>query len=488
MAGDPTSAQTPIPIHVGLQAPSPEPRAHFGLRNRPPRVMPYDDVAFDWAQHGLEPRWLGTETSDCASALDPRNYHNSGAEEQDRFLAGTRTRGETALVIATMGDGDYTEARMLGATADASISIPDFDTHISGAHLPSGATVTLATGLTGADRDLGLRIQTNNTGRHWWRIQMSGAVWTPGGGGPSTVHQPNGELHPILVDGLGQPVVAVWTPEHRDERWYIVPHGCEYHTILDWLVTRALPEYVPGALRRARSSVALDPTLQTPAEAAAQAALRDLQANYETQRAALQQQLDDATAAASGIREGLLFGTGTVLEDAVQAVIEAAGLTVVRVDALLAATASADLLVMHDNERRLVEVKSAAGNVGENLVSQLENHLRTWPQLQPSSPVGGGILIVNHQHRLDPSERASRAYERPEFVQALTVPVITTPQLFEWWRNSEWDAVTRALFPDHNPLSSASGTRARSAPPGTTSIGDPSPRSRRRRFRRQNQG
>lgn len=419
--------------------------------------MPYDDVAFDWARHGIEPSWLGMETSDCAAALDPRNYHNSGAEERDRFLAGTRTKGETALIIATMGDTEANQPRMLGVTADASISIPDLDTSISGAHLPSGATVTLASGLTGADRDLGLRLRTTNTAGHWWGIEMSGAVWTSGSGGPPTVYEPNGQLHSILVDGLGQPVVAIWTPQDRDERWYIVPHGCDYHSILDWLITRALPEYVPGALRRARSSLVLDPSLQTPAEAAAQAALNDLQANYAAQRAALQQRLVDATAAASAIREGLLFGTGTVLEDAVQAVLEAAGLTVARVDALFAATASADLLVTHNDERRLVEVKSAAGNASENLVSQLENHLRTWPQLQPDRPVSGGILIVNHQHHLDPSERASAAYERPEFVQALTIPVITTPQLFEWWRNSDWDAITDALLLNPHPTSSAPG-------------------------------
>lgn len=488
MAGRPASAQKPIPIHVGLQAPSTTPKAHFGLRNRPPRVMPYDDVAFDWARHGLEPRWLGMETSDCAAALDPRNYHNSGAEERDRFLAGTRTRGETALVIATMGDTDDIHPRMLGATADASISIPDLDTSISGAHLPSGATTTLAGGLAGADRDLGLRLQATNTGGHWWGIQMSGAVWTSGSGGPSTVYEPNGQLHPILIDGLGQPVVAVWTPQDRDERWYIVPHGCDYHSILDWLVTRALPEYVPGALRRARSSLVLDPSLQTPGEVAGHAALYDLHANYETQRATLQQQLDDATAAASAIREGLLFGTGIVLEDAVQAVLEAASLTVVRVDTLLAATASADLLVTHHGEGRLVEVKSAAGNAAESLVSQLENHLRTWPQLQPGSPVSGGILIVNHQHRLAPSERASRAYERPEFVQALTVAVITTPQLFAWWRNSDWDAITGALFPNHDPTSSDPGIPPTPTRAETTSTGAPPAQHRRIRFRRKPQG
>jgi hypothetical protein len=38
--------------------------------------------------------------------------------------------------------------------------------------------------------------------------------------------------------------------------------------------------------------------------------------------------------------------------------------------------------------------------------------------------VGGGVLIVNHQHTRDPAERAAAVYSRPEFVDALTLPVL----------------------------------------------------------------
>ena len=423
--------------------------------------MPYGDVDFDWSRHGLQPRWLGMETSDCAAALDPINYYNGGAEEQKRFFAGARARGETALVICTMGDAADTQPRRLGATADATIWIPDEDTAISGARLPSGAAVTLAENVTGIDRDLGLRLKNGNSEGVWWAIARTGAVWESGSGGPATVFQPSGRLDSILVDGLQQPVVAVWTPDDRDERWYIIPHGCDYHSILDWLLTRALAEHVPGALRRARSPLALDQTLQTPAEATARAAIEALEAGYATQRASLDLQLEHAIAEAGPIREGLLFGASAVLENAVQAVLEAAGLRATRIDDLLSGTASADLLVSSDGENVLVEIKSSAGNAGEELVARLENHLRTWPQLQPASSVVGGVLVVNHQTRLDPAERSSAAYERPEFVESLPFPVITTRQLFDWWRNSDWSAITHAFFPasanrDSRPINSAS--------------------------------
>jgi hypothetical protein len=54
----------------------------------------------DWEQHGLEPRWLGKETADCAAAFDPRT---PSSDELSRFLAGAASRGETALVLTVLG-------------------------------------------------------------------------------------------------------------------------------------------------------------------------------------------------------------------------------------------------------------------------------------------------------------------------------------------------------------------------------------------------
>jgi len=51
-----------------------------------------------------------------------------------------------------------------------------------------------------------------------------------------------GELHPILIDALGDPVVAAWTPPSGDRRWYDIPDATDWNNVLDWLVHRALPE------------------------------------------------------------------------------------------------------------------------------------------------------------------------------------------------------------------------------------------------------
>ena len=68
----------------------------------------------------------------------------------------------------------------------------------------------------------------------------------------------------------------------------------------------------------------------------------------------------------------------------------------------LGGTRSADLLVTAGGPLwRLVEVKSASGAAPEQLVSYLQRHLTTWPQLRPE-PVTCGVLIVNHQHTEQP--------------------------------------------------------------------------------------
>lgn len=78
------------------------------------------------------------------------------------------------------------------------------------------------------------------------------------------------------------------------------------------------------------------------------------------------------------------------------------------------------------SDRRLVEVKSAGGNAAEKLVAALDRHLQTWPAIRPSEPVSGGVLVVNHQHKLDPAERSSEVFSRPEFVATLTVTVLSS--------------------------------------------------------------
>lgn len=82
----------------------------------------------------------------------------------------------------------------------------------------------------------------------------------------------------------------------------------------------------------------------------------------------------------------------------------------------------------------------------EHLVGHLQRHLDTWPQLRPNEPVAGGVLIVNHQHKQPPSERSAAVYSRPEFVKALSVQVVSTLELFNWWRARDWNAIRRAVL------------------------------------------
>jgi hypothetical protein len=386
------------------------------------------------------------ESSDCAAAVGPGIFHNGGAEELDRFLAGAKARHEIALVLATIGDEDDDALRNVFGGADASVHLPGLVGSISGRRLPSGARASLARDVAGADRDLGLRLLNRKPDAPWWALSLSGLVEYSGAGGPPTRREPGGRLEPILVDGMGDPVVAAWSSAPGDQRWYVIPDATEWRGILDWMVQQALQTYVPDALRRARSPHAHDPALQTPSEAAARSALDDLDAAYRQERQRLEGELERTSVGADKVRYGLLYGTGGELVEAVASVLGDAGFATVDLDADLGETSSADLLATHGTERRLVEVKSVSGRASEALVGYIERHLETWPHLQPSEAVTGGVLVVNHQHRLQPHEREPDVYSRPEFVAALTVPVLATRQLFDWWRDSDWTAIRDAVL------------------------------------------
>jgi hypothetical protein len=422
------------------------------------------------------------ESSDCAAALEPSAFHNRGASELGRFLAGASARSETALIVATIGNPDDDSPRHPLTTADYSITLPGVRGAITGTRLPlGGLRPSLATELSRADRDLGLRLLNRPADAPWWSLKLSGFVGERSGG-PSVRYEPGGKLEPILEDGLGDPVVAAWVPAEDDQRWYVVPDATDWNGILDWLIRQALPTYVPNALRRARSPHFVDLDLQTHAEATARDALRELDARYAEDKMRLEDELRRASAEAEPIRYGLLYGTGAELVDATASALGAAGLATVNLDDLLGSTASADLLVTYEHERRLVELKSASGRAPESLVGDLNRHLETWPELRPGEPVGGGVLVVNHQHKLEPHERMALVYSRREFVDALTVPVLGTRELFEWWRASDWASIRQALFGEANEPSQGSPppptARPSAAEPTTTRRW---PRLRRRR-------
>jgi len=211
---------------------------------------------------------------------------------------------------------------------------------------------------------------------------------------------------------------------------------------------QALPEYVPGAMRRARRHLAMDANLMTRRERVARDALTGLEDEYAARRADLARELAEAEQEASGVREGLLYGTGAPLVDAVRSVLEWAGVTVVDLDDHLGGTTNADLLCRLDGRSRLVEVKSASGNAPERAYEDLIRHLREWPDLPGSTPVDGGVLVINHQLRSIPHQRSPRPYGRPEFLASQTEPVVTTLDLFAAWREEDGVAVRSLLFGD----------------------------------------
>ena len=442
-----------VPVHIGQPQPGTAQERTF-LQTKAPTGGPYDQQrslrvpgGLDWQKHGLEPRWLGMETSDCAAALQPSIFRGRGADELDRFLAGARRRRELALVVAVIGDARDDRPRGVLSRPDSSVNLSSTFTSVSGQRLPAGTRPEMASDLGSADRDLTLRLLTRPAHAPWWSLHLSGAHLERGDGSGSEDHPAEGQMQPILVDALGDPVVAAWSPPSSDQRWYILPDGTDWDNVLGWLVQRALPEYAPGALRRARSPHLVDPDLQTPGELVARQDLEELEARYAKERLRLEQTLREAETCAEPVRYGLLYGTGAELVRAVAQVLTAAGLRTVDLDEELGGTKSADLLVSADGSPgRLVEVKATSGAAPESLVGHLERHLATWPQLRPAEPVTGGTLVVNHQHRLHPSERAVDVYSRREFVAALSVTVISTRKLFDWWRAADWTAIRTAVL------------------------------------------
>ncbi|MGW2090247.1 hypothetical protein ACWCQ6_35680, partial [Streptomyces sp. NPDC001880] len=159
------------------------------------------------------------------------------------------------------------------------------------------------------------------------------------------------------------------------------------------------------------------------------------------------QQLAELRAVADPLRDGLLFGTARPLEDAVHDVLVAAGAAVTRLDDVYG-TESADLLAEYGDRRILVEVKSANNRPPHSLPDKLLKHLNTWPGLAGTEPVDGGVLVVNHQIKLPPAQRDAEVYTDRAFADALTMPVIGSARLLDWWRREDWDAVRHAIFGD----------------------------------------
>lgn len=446
--------QKPIPVHVGSSAPAvwdetEEQQRIAGenaapwLRDKRRPVLARND--FDWASTGIEPRWVGFDSADCVAALAPNIFHGQGADEFDRFRSGAAGRGETAVVVSPIGGEARPNSMSIFGGSDASINLGRIESSIAGRRLGIGAQVQMAEGLDDSDRHLALRLLSLKPAPRWHSLALQGQTWEQPGG--ATVHHPaQGELRSIIETELGEPVVAVWISPDAVERRYIIPADVPWPQVLNWLVEQALPELVPGALRRARRELGSDPKLMTRREVQARSALSTLEEDYRARKTALTSELGEAEAAATPVRDGLLYGTGAKLVEAIRTVLESAAITVVDVDEMLGDTKNADLLCTHGGRSILVEVKSASGNAPERAYEDLLRHLREWPHLKDAPPIDGGALIISHQLRSVPQERSAEPYARPEFLAAQTEPVVTTLALLDAWREEDWDAVRRLVF------------------------------------------
>ncbi|MDY7090562.1 MAG: hypothetical protein SYR96_36410, partial [Actinomycetota bacterium] len=397
----------------------------------------------------------------------------------DRFRQGAASRGEVALVISPIGDLEGKPRGVL-SQHDGSVSIGHTYTYVSSRPIGRGARVRAAEDLGDADRQLALRMLNGSPPPQWRSLSLGGATLETYNG--RVQHPAEGTLVPILETELGEPVIAAWISPDGVERRYVVPAETPWPLLLQWLLGQALPEFVPGAMRRARRQLATDQTLMTRRERDARTALTELEADYVTRRGELERQLEEAQTVASTVREGLLYGTGKQLVDAVRAVLESAGITVADLDAELGGTKNADLLCTYDSRSRLVEVKGVSGSAPERAYQDLIRHLREWPSLAGSAPVEGGALVLNHEHRSVPGERNRQPYSRPEFLAAQTEPVIASLDLFDAWREEDTVTIRRMLF---GPAAEQVGqTPTGDTPPGSATVQNAAGAARRRWFRR----
>lgn len=451
-AADVTRPERTLDLHIASWTPSrwdeveeirrgQNPAAWRG-KGRP--VIASEDL--DWLALGLTPRWLDDDSSEAVAALDPSLLHDGGANEWRRMLTGAATRGELVLAVSMVGSDEEPGYVPLGGLA-ASVYLPAATwTSVGGTQIALRSRPDPAPGLGRADRDLALRIaDTRPPELPWWRLSMSGSQTLSPFDRPAA-HAAEGTLESLLVSRAGETVAAVWTSPGGAVRHYVLPFMPAWRPVLEWLMQQAIPEFIPTAARRVRSSLAVEPELQTPAEADARGQLAQLESDYEAQRTRLETELTEAQRRADDVRDPLLFGSGTPLVTAVARVLADAGIEVQDVDEMLGDTSNADLLVDYAGRRLLVEVKSCGGPAGERLAEAPGRHLSTWPQLRPDLPVDGIVLVLNHQTKTHPLDRDAEPYRRPEFVESLQFPVVTTRQLFYWWRAGDHETLRVAVM------------------------------------------
>jgi hypothetical protein len=300
------------------------PRA-WGHKKRP--VISSSGI--DWAALGFTPRWLQEDSSEAVAAVEPSVYASSGAEEWRRFVAGAAGRGELVLAVTMIGDPDPPlPAPISFGPPGAHIGLPGAPTcHVGGTRIMLASPPLPAPGIGPADRDLALRLVARSLELPWWTLELSGETMQRGW---ELVTEPAiGILMPLLVSKAGEVVAAVWTSDDESIRHYVVPYQPSYEAILRWLADRAIPEFVPTAARRIRSTLADEPSLQTDEEMTVRRELAELDAEYERRRDELAERSAALTTSANAIRDPLLYGSGAALVAALRHVLTDAGMTVI---------------------------------------------------------------------------------------------------------------------------------------------------------------
>ena len=396
---------------------------------------------------GVEFRWVGDQSDDCAAALDPSQFHQRGANEWARFKAGAAQRGEVAVAIMTITA--TSGPRSVNASAHGSVFVGG-DTSVTGDRIGHGTLPSLADSLNDADRDLANRLLAAlGVSGDWLALSLSGSEEHTSRG--VFMHEPEGELVPLLVSRVGEPVAAVWLSPDGKERTYVLPQGHSWKQTLTWLLEKCLPAHAPSLLKELRRDLlpVSEADISTR-ERSANKVLGRLEEKYAKEHKEAAAAAEEARARADAIRDPLLYETSKPLEQAVKQVLLDAGLAVIDIDERFGEPISADLLVRCGEARVLVEVKSSQSPAPENLMDKLVKHMATWPNITKDEPLHAGVLVVSHELRLQPSERSPQPYSRKEFVAALPHRVVTTIELLNWWRSEDWDAIRASFCPDTN--------------------------------------
>jgi hypothetical protein len=383
---------------------------------------PLQSPEFKWPEDLVYVRRDGEDTGSCTAAVCPYGL----SPELTRLVKGATRRQETALVIVE-----------LGATPGIphSFSAPDAPGGVVAESLPWGVFPELAEELNPEDKDLALRIRANEE-IHWSALSPQS-------------HEVGATFQPLLIDSLGKAVVALWIPTRSDkQRWYVIPPGCRWEPIIDWLVYKAIPAYVPNAANRVHELAAIEAAFRTEHERTAMGALETFEEETKVERTRLEAALQSAEKAAGSIRIPLLYESGASLKSAVEKVLHSCGFDVEDLDKYFGDPLSSDLLASLGGKHWLIETKAAGGHPAEDEVSSVVKHVRTWQELGRPEKLEHAVLVMNHNYKRPAAARPPAPYSRKEFVNSLPnfgVSVIGTMALCRWWATQDCEGLTDAV-------------------------------------------